>query len=79
MKRYKSSFERFLEASERTADIMLRYAYQKKMIMDDLLSKEQIDRIVDQVIQRMHITVDASKVIDAIQEIKAKLNELGDK
>ena len=32
MARYKGSMERFLEAAERTGDIMLRYIYQKDMM-----------------------------------------------
>lgn len=32
MARYKGVMERFLEASERTGDIMLRYIYQKDMM-----------------------------------------------
>ena len=50
MARYKSPTERFIEAAGRTGDIMLRYAYQKKGIMDGLLDDAEIDRIADRVI-----------------------------
>ena len=78
MSKYKSPTERFIEAASRTGDIMLRYAYQKQMIMDSLLTNNELDRIADRVIERINITVDASDVVDAINEIQDKLNELGE-
>ena len=48
------------------------------MIMDSLLTNDELDRIADRVIERINITVDASEVIDAINEIQEKLNELGE-
>ena len=76
MKNYKSTTERFLEAAGKTGDIMLRLAYQKQMIMDGLLTDREIDRLADRVLQRISLTVDASKVIQAIDEIQEKLDEL---
>ena len=77
MSRYKSPTERFLEAAGRTGDIMLRYAYQKQMIMDSLLSDAELDRIADRVIERMSITADASDIIEALDDIERRLNNLG--
>ena len=74
---YKSPTERFIEAAGRTGDIMLRYAYQKQMILDSLLTDKELDRISDRVIQRISLTFDASEVIAAIDEIQKKLKELG--
>ena len=77
MSRYKSPTERFLEAAGRTGDIMLRYAYQKQMIMDSLLSDAELDRIADRVNERMSITADASDIIEALDDIERRLNNLG--
>lgn len=74
---YKSSFERYLEAMTKSADIALQYQFQKDMIKQNLLSDREIDVIADRVIQRLHITADVSEVIMAIDEIKDRMNNLG--
>lgn len=56
---------------------MLRYAYQKQMIMDYVLSERGIDRIADKVIERIHLTADASEIIEAIEDIQNRLKDLG--
>ena len=73
----KSMFERLLEATTKTGDIMLQYQFQKDMIKDKLLSDREIDAIADRVIQRLNIKVDASEIIAAIDEINKRLNDLG--
>ena len=73
----KSMFERWLEAAEKTGDIMLQYQYQKDMMKNKLLSDKEIDEIADRVIQRLNIKVDASEIIAAIDEINKRLNDLG--
>lgn len=73
----KSMFERWLEATTKTGDIMLQYQFQKDMIKNKLLSDKEIDAIADRVIQRLNIKVDASEIIAAIDEINKRLNDLG--
>lgn len=77
MTRYKPPTVRFLEAAEKTGDIMLRYWYQRQMILDNLLSDQEIDRIADRVIQRISITADTSEVIAAFDEIDNRIKNLG--
>ena len=79
MYRQKSAFERYTDALAKTGDKVLGYWYQRKMLLDDLLSEREIDRIADRVIERIHITADASEIIEAIDEIQKKLKEIGDK
>ena len=74
---HKSMFERWLEATSKTADYMLRYQFQKDMMKQDLLSDREIDRIADRVIQRLHITADISEVIAAIDDLDDKIKNLG--
>lgn len=80
MARYKGVMERFLEASERTGDIMLRYIYQKEMMKQNWLSSEEHNRIVqeaaDLVLSRISLTVDASEVFDAIDGLNEKIDSL---
>lgn len=73
----KSMFDRWIEATTKTGDIMLQYQYQKDMIKNKLLSDKEIDEIANRVIQRLNIKVDASEIIAAIDEINKRLNDLG--
>lgn len=81
MAQYKGVMERFLEASERTGDIMLRYIYQKDMMKQNWLSSEEHNRIVqeaaDLALSRISGTVDASEVFDAIDGLNEKIKSLG--
>lgn len=76
----KSSFDRFIDAMQKTGDITLRYYYQKQMIKDSLLSAEErkklIDEVADQVISRISLTADVTDIINSIEEIRKKLDEL---
>lgn len=70
MARYKGMFERYLEAAERTGDIMLRYYFQKETMREQLLSPRKREQLVqetaDLVLSRLTLTVDAQEVFDAI-------------
>ena len=81
MARYKGVMARFLDASERTGDIMLRYIYQKEMMKQNWLSSEEHNRIVqeaaDLALSRISLTVDASEVFDAVDGLNEKINSLG--
>lgn len=74
---HKSMFERWLEAAEKTGDIMLQYQFQKDMMKNKLLSDKEIDVIADRVIQRLNITADVSEIIGAIDDINDRIDNLG--
>ena len=74
---YKSMFERWLEAMTKSADIALQYQFQKDMIKQNLLSDREIDVIADKVIQRLNISVDASDIINAIDDLNNRIKNLG--
>ena len=44
-----------------------------------MLTDKEIDRIADRVIERINLTADASQIVEAIDEIQKKLDELGGK
>ena len=71
--RQKGVFERYLDAMEKTGDIMLRYVLQKEMMKANHLSEAEIDRIAERVMERIHIRVEA----DAISQLRDMLNSLG--
>ena len=72
MIRQKGIFERYLEAMQKTGDIMLRYAYQKEMMKSRLLDDAEIDRIAERVMRRISIRIEA----EAITQLRDMLNSL---
>ena len=73
----KGVFERWLESMTKSADIALQYQFQKDMIKQNLLSDREIDVIADRVIQRLNISVDASDIINAIDDLNNRIKNLG--
>ena len=65
--------ERYLEAMQKTGDIMLRYALQKEMMKARLLDEAEIDSIAERVLRRIHIRLEA----EAISQLRDMLNSLG--
>ena len=76
----KSMLERYQDAIQKAGDETLRWYFQKEMMKQQFFSKEEYDRIVndvaDRVISRMKITADASEIFDAIDEIERRLKDL---
>ena len=79
--RNKSMFQRYVEAAQKTGDIMLRWQYQKDMMKQSILDREERERLIedvaDRVLARISITVDAEDVINAIEDIQRRLDRLG--
>lgn len=79
--RNKSMFQRYVEAAQKTGDIMLRWQYQKDMMKQSILDREERERLIedvaDRVLARISITVDAEDVINAIEDIQSRLDRLG--
>ena len=71
--KYKSMFERYLEAVQNTGDIMLRWQYQKDMMKARLLDDTEIDRITERVLSRIHIHLEE----EALKDLRDLLNSLG--
>ena len=60
---------------------MLRWQYQKDMMKQSILDRQErerlIDDVADRVLARISITVDAEDVINAIEDIQSRLDRLG--
>lgn len=60
---------------------MLRWQYQKDMMKQSILDRQErerlIDDVADRVLARISITVDAEDVINAIEDIQRRLDRLG--
>ena len=81
MPKSKGVFERYIEAAERTGDIMLSYFSQKEAIRQQLFSSQEREQLVnditERVLARISVTVDASEVFDAIDGLNEKIESLG--
>jgi hypothetical protein len=60
---------------------MLRWQYQKDMMKQSILDRQERERLIedvaDRVLSRISITVDAEDVINAIEDIQSRLDRLG--
>ena len=74
----KDIFLQLVDTGNKAFDAALRYALQKEMRVQQLLSDEEIDRIAERVLQRISITVDASEIVNEIKTIKHAIESLGD-
>ena len=77
MTKQKSIFERMIEATEKTGDIMLRYAFQKDMFKQSLLKQQEIEKLKKEITADVlsQITIRLEKT--ALEELKAMINSLG--
>lgn len=62
-----------IDTGNKALDAALRYAFQKEMMKERLLSDVEIDRIADRVLSRISIRLEA----DAISQLRDMLNSIG--
>lgn len=72
MNKQNSIFIRYIEALQKTGDIMLAWQYQKDMMKARLLDDAEIDRIAEKVLKRINIRIEA----EAISQLRDMLNSL---
>lgn len=81
MKTNKGVFERSIEAVQKTGDTILAWQYQKRMMKQSLLSKEEREELVNEitgkVISNIRGTVDISEVLMEIEELRKAIEDLG--
>ena len=81
MKTNKGVFERSIEAMQKTGDAILAWQYQKQMMKQSLLSKEEreglVNEITSKVISNIKATVDISEVLMEIDELRNAIEDLG--
>lgn len=74
---YKSMFERYIDALEKSADITLQWYFQKQYLKEQLLSEADIDRIADRVLERFKVKVDVTDAVLEIDKLKRAIDQLG--
>ena len=76
-----SMMDQMLLAAQNIGDEMLRWQFQKEMMKQQFFSTEEYDQLVEditwKVLANISITVDAEEIIDKIEELNQKLNQLG--
>lgn len=76
-----SMMDQMLLAAQNIGDEMLRWQFQKEMMKQQFFSKEEYDQLVEditwKVLANISVTVDAEEIIDKIEELNQKLNQLG--
>lgn len=76
-----SMMDQMLLAAQNIGDEMLRWQFQKEMMKQQFFSKEEYNQLVEditwKVLANISITVDAEEIIDKIEELNQKLNQLG--
>ena len=77
MTKQKSVFERMIEATEKTGDIMLRYAFQKDMFKQSLLKQQEIEKLKKEITADVLSQISVRLEKTALEELKAMINSLG--
>ena len=70
-------FERYLDTLEKSADITLKWYFQKQYLKEQLLSDAEIDRIADRVLERFTVKVDVTEAVLEIEKLKRAIDQLG--
>ena len=81
MRNPKGAFERALEAMQKTGDAVLAWQYQKAMIKQSLLDKQEREALVNEitakVISNIKATVDVSEILLEIEQLRKAIDDLG--
>lgn len=69
-----------INALQKSGDISLAYAFQKKMMYQHLYQQQEHEKIVheaaEEVLSRLSATVDAQEIFDKIDGLNDKINSL---
>ena len=76
-----STMDQMFMVAQNIGDEMIRYHFLKEMMKQEFFSKEERERLVNdtaqEVLSRIHATVDVTDVIEKIEEIEKALKKLG--
>ena len=74
-------FQYFLKGMERETQAQLRLWFTHQMMIDEINRKKELEQlkeeIVEEVLARIYLTIDASDVIAKIEELDEAIKKLG--
>ena len=70
-------FELMLKAMENTGDIMLRYQFQKEMMKNSFLDRQEREKMKEEIIQEVLARISIRLEDEAIKQLDEMLRNLG--
>ena len=74
-------FEHFLQGMDKELQAQLRYIFTHQMIQQEYQRKQEYERmkreIIEEVLNRIQVSVDISDVISKIKELRDEIDKLG--
>ena len=77
MRNQDSMFELMLKAMENTGDIMLRYQFQKEMMKNSFLDRQEREKLKEEILQEVLARISIVLEDEAIKKLDEMLRNLG--
>ena len=77
MRHQNSMFDLMLKAMENTGDIMLRYQFQKEMMKNSFLDRQEREKLKEEIVQEVLARISVVLEDEAIKELEKMLRNLG--
>ena len=80
-KNQETLFENFIKGMDKELQSQLRLLFTRQMMMDEFNRKRELEQlkkeIVEEVLARIHLSIDANDVIAKIKELDEAIKKLG--
>ena len=76
MRNQNSMLELMLKALENTGDIMLRYQFQKEMMKNSFLDRQEREKFKEEIVQEVLARISIVLEDEAIKQLRDMLNDL---
>lgn len=76
MRNQNSMLELMLKALENTGDIMLRYQFQKEMMKNSFLERQEREKLKEEIVQEVLARISIDLEDEAIKQLRDMLNDL---
>lgn len=77
MRNQDSMFDLMLKAMENTGDIMLRYQFQKEMMKNSFLDRQEREKLKEEIVQEVLTRISIVLEDEAIKKLDEMLRNLG--
>ena len=80
-KNQETLFENFIKGMDKELQSQLRLLFTRQMMMDEFNRKKELEQlkkeVVEEVLARIHLSIDANDVIAKIKELDEAIKKLG--